>query len=143
MLRPAFDHGIEKTDVDGKIGGAISSQTANREGKRLMPLGGELTRACGGLLLVRAPSRVRPRDRKRSRVGSNRGYFLVSHFLPNGGSRSGEAGTDGRGIPRSKNCTGWRPRPSLRSTGRWEKPTSMAKSVQRFSPKPQIARERG
>ena len=44
-------------------GAAISSRTAKREEKRLMPLGGELIDASIRLLFVRAPSRVRPRDR--------------------------------------------------------------------------------
>ena len=65
---PPFDREIGKTDVDGEVGAAIFSQTANREGKRLMPLGEELIDALPRLLFDRAPSRVRPRDRKRYRV---------------------------------------------------------------------------
>ena len=62
MLAASWRHEL------GQNASAISSRTANRERKMLMPLGGELIDAWIRLLFVRVPSRVRPRDRKQYRV---------------------------------------------------------------------------
>ena len=46
-------------------------------------------------------------------------------FLANGWSGAGDLGVCGRGIPSSRNCTGLRSPPNLRSTGRSKKTISV------------------
>ena len=57
------------------------------------------------------------------RGGGDFGGLRLSPSLPNRGSGAGEAGAVGRGISRSVEWPGSRPRPNLRSTGRSKRPS--------------------